>query len=214
MEEEPLFEERKEENAITNVNKLHEGGSLLIDITVFGSLLKAFFDSTDRRIKKRQVEKLLNNHEWFNHYCSKKTNRRVLSESSFIEHTHELETAIKLTEVNYDVIFAPKGLFKRDDKKFDVFLLREYILLKADLKAIVSKNPDTIARRIKEGCDQAPRIILDVKSDISAKTLIDGLRSGGSKNALLLEILLFYKNKFYILSKNQVLGKNIYSIIK
>jgi len=214
MEDKPLFEEHKEENAIISINKVSEGGFLLIDITLFASVVKAFFDSTDKKIKKRQVDKLLGNSEWVEHYINKKTNRKVLSESFFIEHKHELETAIKLTEVNYDVIFAPRGLFKRDDKKFDVFLLREHILLKADLKTITSKNPDTIARRIKDGSDQASKIILDIRSDVSTKTLIDGLRSGSTKNALLQEILLFNRNKFYVLSKKQILGKNIYSIIK
>jgi len=214
MEEPFPLEEHKKDITIVQLGKSDGGHCFLIDITLFGSLLKAFFDSTDRKLKRRQADKLLNNQNWINHYYNKKTNRKVLSESESIEHAHELATAIKITEVNYDVIFAPKGLFKRNDKKFDIFLLRDHIILKADLKTITSKNPDTIARRIKDGSDQASRIILDIRSDIQAGTLIDGLRSGSSKNDLLVEVLLFYRNKFYVLDKKQILGKNIYSLIK
>ena len=116
--------------------------------------------------------------------------------------------------MNYDVIFAPKGLFKPSDKKFDIFLLKEHILLKADLKMIMSKNPDTIAKRIKGGCDQAPRVVVDIRSDITVKDLIDGLRSASFKNSILAEILLFYRNTFYVLTKELVLSKRINKIIK
>src|ERR1700754_4625211 len=148
---------------------------LLLDITLFTSLIKNFFEATDRKSKKNRIQQLLNSHKWFEHYYDKKTGRKVLSESGIIEYVHELETAIKLTKANYDVIFTPKGFFNRTEKKFDIFILRDHILLKADLKEIFSINPLTIAKRIKEGCDQAPRVVLDIKSDIHKLDLIDGL---------------------------------------
>jgi hypothetical protein len=178
------------------------------------SLIKLFDESADRKTRKEQIHNILNNNKWIEHYCDKKTGRRVLSENKLLQYDHELATAIKLAQVNYDVIFAPKGLFKPEDKKFDISLLKEHVLLKADMKMIMSKSPDTIAKRIKSGCDQAPRIVVDIKSDISNKNLIDGLRSASTKNAILKEIFLLHKNAFYILPKNILLSKRIYDVIK
>ena len=189
-------------------------GLLLIDITGFLYLVKTFYNAANKEVKKKQIEKLLNDYNWFEHYLDKKHVTKVLSESGVIEHEHEIRTAILLAKVNYTVVFAPKGMFKREDKKFDVFLIRGTVMLKADLKTVTTKNPDTIAKRIKEGCDQAPRIVLDVKSDIEIKALIDGLQSGSIKNNLLKEVLLFYRSKFYILPKNLILSRRIYSILK
>lgn len=137
-----------------------------------------------------------------------------MCESDYIEHVHEKKTVNLLIEFDYDVVFAPKAMFKRDEKKFDIFLIRDTIILKADLKAVTSKNPDTIAKRIIEGSGQASRVVLDICSDIERNQLIDGLRSGVERNKLIVEILLIYKNRFYRLSKNLILSTNIYGIIK
>ncbi len=116
--------------------------------------------------------------------------------------------------MDYDVVFAPAGIFPRGGKRFDIYLLKDIIILEADLKCISSKNPLTIAYRIKEGSEQASRVVLDVKSIIQAKDLIDGLRSGTGKNSLIKEVLLFYRNKFYILPVNLIWSKRIFDILK
>jgi hypothetical protein len=79
--------------------------------------------------------------------------------------------------------------------------------MKADLKCISTTLPDTIAKRIISGSEQAARIVLDVKSTISPDALIDGLRSGTGKNDRIKEIILFYKNKFYRLHKKLIWSK-------
>ena len=188
--------------------------SLFIDISIVIAILYNCFNAKSIISKKIEIEKLLNIIDWEELYKNKKTNRRILCESSTLEHSHELITAMALTQVNYDVLFAPKGLFNRSDKKFDVFLIRDHVILKADLKCISSKNPDTIANRIKSGSNQATRIVIDINSDIDYKKLIDGLRSGVSKNNLIKEILLFYNHKFYRLSCKIILSKNVYKILK
>lgn len=213
MTDEELQEPGEERPVIVNYSD-NKGRFLLIDITVFISILKSFYESADKRIKKAQIERIVNSGEWIEHYYDKTSGRKVLAETELIEHEHELLTAIKLAQVNYDVVFAPKGLFSRESKKYDVFLIREYVLLKADLKAITSKNPDTIADRIKGGCDQASRVVLDIMSDIEIKKLVEGLRSGSYKNNLLKEIFLFYRNRFYVLPKNLIVSKKIFNLIQ
>jgi len=186
---------------------------LLLNISLFAAAIKACREAVTARIRRAEIQKLLAI-GWFEHYKDKKTGRRVLSESNFIEHDHEKRTAICLAQMNYDVIFAPAGMFQRGKKKFDIYLLRDTVILEADLKCISSKNPLTIAYRIKEGSEQASRVVVDIKSDIYTNDLIDGLRSGTGKNNLIKEIFLFYKNKFYILPKNLIWSKQIYNILK
>jgi hypothetical protein len=105
-------------------------------------------------------------------------------------------------------------MFTREQKKFDIFLLKDSVILKADLKSITSKNPDTIAKRIIGGSDQASRVVIHINSDIERKDLIDGLRSGVERNGLIKEILLFYKGKYYRLPKNLILSREIFRILK
>jgi hypothetical protein len=187
--------------------------TLLVDITAFMKLLSACFEAASKQIRKAQIQKLLTSCDWIEHYRDKSSGKRVLAESPTLDYKHELFTTIALTKVNYDVVFAPKGMFKRGDKKFDVFLIKEHAILKADLKYITSKNPNTIANRIKEGCDQASRVVIDIASDISVRDLIDGLRSGAFKNKLLLQLFLFYKGGFYILNREIIESKHIHGLI-
>lgn len=187
--------------------------SLLVNIDFFVVPLKAFYNAVDARERKNQIKKILEAKDWFEHYRDKHTGRRVLSESSVIEYDHERLTAICLAQVNYDVVFAPKGIFQRNDKKFDIYLLRDNIILEADLKCILSKRPDTMAKRIINGSNQAARVVLDIRSNIQSRDLIDGLRTGTGKNNLVKEILLFYKGKFYQLPKSLIWSKKIFQVL-
>jgi hypothetical protein len=126
---------------------------------------------------------------------------RILALSDWCEHYKDKQTGRRV-------------LSERDQKRFDVYLLRDTIILEADLKCIFSKNPDTIGNRIVSGSDQASREVLDIRSDLQLNDLIDGLRSGTGKNKLIKEILLFYKNGLYILPKNLIWSKRIFDILK
>ena len=194
----------------------YEPGSSFLwsDITGLVALFQTCFEKITAAKKKKQITALLADSKWFEHYRDKSSKRRVLSETELIEHQHELTTAIALAQINYDVIFAPRAMFNREEKKFDIFLLRDTVILKADLKSITSKNPDTIAKRIKGGSDQASRIVVHINSDIEKKNLIDGLRSGVERNSLIKEILLFYKNRFYRLPKTLIISREIYKVLK
>jgi hypothetical protein len=139
---------------------------LLVDITFFISAIKACYKGANVRARKNEIQRILAAADWYVHYTDKKTGRRVLSESILIEHEHERRTAIALAQMNYDVVFAPAGIFQRGGKKFDIYLLKDTIILEADLKCISSKNPLTITYRIKEGAEQASRVVLDRKGII------------------------------------------------
>lgn len=186
---------------------------LLVNIEFFVLAIKAFYKAANARERKDQIKRILKAKDWVEHYKDKSTGRRVLSESSVIEYDHEKRTAICLTQVNYDVVFAPKGIFRRDDKKFDVYLLNDNTILEADLKCISSKQSFAISNRIIAGSNQAPRVVLDIRSNISSKDLIDGLRSGTGRNNLIKEVLLFYKGKFFRLPRNLIWSKKIFQVL-
>jgi hypothetical protein len=168
----------------------------------------------NKHSKEKDIKKLLSMEGLLNHHTDKETRRIVMASCEKFEFDHEHHTAKKLASVNYDVVLVPKGYFRRDNKKFDVFLCRGHIFLESDLKCINTSNPDTVADRIIEGSEQSSRIVMDVVSKISKNNLIDGLRSGSVRNDELLEIMLFYGSGFYCLPKTQILSKNIFKVIK
>ncbi|MBN8836336.1 MAG: hypothetical protein J0I09_03700 [Sphingobacteriia bacterium] len=215
MQNDILTEEFDDENEERIEIEFEKSSStiLFVDITVFATLVKSCYEAADKKLKQKQIAKLLSAEDLCEHYCDKKTKRRVLSEFDEIEHAHERITAIYLAQADYDVLFAPKGMFKRDQKKFDIYLLKDAVILEADLKSISSKNPDTIANRIKGGEAQAKRVVVHIVSDVDYKTLIDGLRGGVEKSSII-EILLIYKKKFYRLSKTLILSKKIFEVLK
>jgi hypothetical protein len=187
---------------------------LLIDITLFISIIRAYYNAVTLKNRKLEVQKLLSLSHWHEHYKDKKTGRRVLSESNRIEHEHERNTAIHLAQMNYDIVFAPGGMFQRGAKKFDIYLLRDSIILEADLKCISSQSPLTIAYRVREGSEQASRVVVQITSDLDSKILIQAFRNASYRNRLLKEILLIYKRKFYRLPKTLIMSDRIFDIIK
>lgn len=189
-------------------------GIVWSDFTGLIALFHACFERISATQRKKQIERLLSAANWFEHYKDKTTGRRVLAEDEKMEFPDELVTAIVLTQINYDVVFAPRAMFRQEEKKFDIFLIRDTIILKADLKFVTGKNPNTIAQRIIKGSEQAPRVVIHINSDFEKKDLIDGLRSGVERNNLIKEVLLIYKRKFYRLTKLQIVSKNIFKILK
>lgn len=182
--------------------------------------LRAFKESVikikvaNKVFKQSEISNILVSKGMFTSFYHRATGRIVVTANPKFDYPHEKITAEKLAGENYDVIFVPKGYFKRHEKKFDVFLCRDHIFLEADLKYITSSNPDTIAKKIKGGSEQASRLILDLHNNIKRKALIDGLRSGCERNGLLTEILLFYNTRFYCLPKTRILSRKIFEVIK
>jgi hypothetical protein len=166
------------------------------------------------RSAQAEINKILSLSAWKERYKDHSTGRRVLSEKAAIEYDHELRTAICLAQMHYDIIFAPLGMFQRDQKKFDVYLIKNTVLLEADLKCITSMNPDTISKRIIGGSEQASRLVVDIRSNILSVNLIDGLRSGTEKNPLIKEILLLYRKRLYVLPKTLICSKRIFEVLK
>lgn len=198
----------------TGHDPVDKGRLLFFDITLFTSLLKLCFEAIGVKQKQAAIKKLLSSFEWVLLYQDKTSGCSVYAERAELEHKHELKTAKALAQKGYDVLFSPKAMFQRTEKRFDIFLIRDHIILKADLKSISSKAIAPMANRIKNGADQAPRIVIDIVSDINKRDLINGLRKGVQKSSILIEILLFYNSRFYRLNRNEILSKKIYKLIK
>lgn len=174
---------------------------------------KCLHSSTSKK-RHSAIEDLLNSSIWFILYRDKKTHRKVYAEKEIILHSHEMETAKALCAVDFDILFTPDCLFAKTEKRFDVFLIRDHVILKAELKNISSQKPNTITKRITEGAEQSSRLVLNILSNIERKTLIDGLQSGTYKNEKVKEILLFYNSRFYRLRRGQIISRRIFNIIK
>lgn len=183
------------------------------DINAFNAIIQEIKHG-NRSERELQIKRLYKLPGLICHHFNKVTKRTVWASYDRFEFPHEFHTSIKLTTVNYDVMLVPKGYFKREEKKFDVFLSSQHIFIEADLKCITTNNVDTIGKRIKEGSRQANRIVLDITSVIKKYDLIDGLRLGCQRNNDLKEIMLFYNSRFYRLFTTQILAKGIYKIIE
>lgn len=170
--------------------------------------------AANKQEKTEEIKRLLLTAGLKKHYENKGTNCVVMAICDQFEFQHEFHTCIKLADQGYNVVLLPNGYFTRNEKKFDVFLCRNHMLIESDLKCINTKNPDTIAVRIKGGSEQASRLVLDIASNIEKMPLIDGLKSGCERNAIIEEIMLFYNGNFYRLPKNQIESRNIYRVIE
>ena len=186
---------------------------LFIDVAGFAALVHSCFGKVHRVYKRAQIRRILEEYDWMVHYEDKVTGRRVLAEGK-IEHEHEKDTAVFLAQMDYDVVFAPAGMFIKREKRFDVFLIRNTSILKADIKTIYTKSPNNIGKRIKEGSEQASRVIINIASNVKKRILIDGLRRGVQRNKLIEEIILIYKGRLYRLSTSVIQGPLVFEIIK
>jgi hypothetical protein len=126
----------------------------------------------------------------------------------------EKQTAIKLSKEGYHVVFPSerqiKGIKKttndNSDSINDVYLYdkKTYLQRKADIKTIHGASPETISKHIIKGSQQAPVVVMDITGNISKYKLIEGIRSGWTKNT---KIIIFnYKGQWYEVTK-----KNVYN---
>jgi hypothetical protein len=180
----------------------------------FLKLLTRCFETSIARDRQTAISELLAFKDWAIIYQDKKTHRKIYSENAVAIKFHEIETAKALCSVNFDILFTPDHMFAKREKRFDIFLIRDHIILKAELKSISSKNPDTIAKRIIEGSEQSTRLVLDIISNVEKKILIDALQSGIHSNRKVKEILLFYNSRFYRFQRDQIKSRRIINIIK
>lgn len=100
----------------------------ILDIIAFISAITAYYNSTDVKGRQKAIQKVLNLEDWHEHYRDRKTGRRVLSELPGFKHLKELRSAILLAQTDYDVVFAPSAMFRREEKKFDIYLLRDTLV--------------------------------------------------------------------------------------
>lgn len=176
-------------------------------------MLHSWVQAVGARNKRKAIEQLLASHDWIILHINRDTGCSIYTEKKDMDHALEIHTARALTAMDYDVLFAPAAMFSREEKRFDVFLIRAHVMLKADLKTVSSKNPNTIAKSITGGAEQASRRVLDIVSDISVRDLVDGLCSGIAGQKGLVEIMVFYRNRFHVLRKQDIIGKRIYKIL-
>src|SRR5258708_20135270 len=105
VEEELPSDESREDRAVELGFEPARDSFLLLNISLFSAAIKACREAINARIRRNEIQKLLAA-DWFEHYRDKKTGRRVLSESKFIEHDHKKRPSIFLPQIIYNLIFA------------------------------------------------------------------------------------------------------------
>lgn len=190
-------------------------GELYTDVTGFVSIIKSIIETGQKAVRIRLINELKTDKDLVSAYINKDFGTQIFKHEPTKILSHELDTAKKLTEVNFDVIFAPKGMFKTRDKKFDIFAIyKDKYLIKADLKANFEPTKNSIFKLVESGNKQAEHIVLDINSEISKNDLIDGLRSGLMAGKNVKSVMLFYKKQFFNLDRNAIFSKVIYKLLK
>jgi hypothetical protein len=188
---------------------------LFSDITGFVSTIKIIFESANKVKKREYVRKLKNDKDLKSIYINPDTSQQVYKHiyTSVLE--HEMNTAVKLTLYGYDVVFAPKGMFKRNEKRFDIFLIKNNeVVIKADLKSNFEGTVNSISNSIVAGNEQAENIVIDFLSNIHYKNLIDGLRMGLKASSKIKNLIIFYKKEYYAFDRSIIFSKQIYRLLK
>ena len=193
----------------------YKSGVLFSDVTGFVSIIKSIIDNRHLATRQNLIQELLTDKDLFSVYINADNGRQIFKHEYTIILDHELSTAKKLTEVSFDVIFAPKGMFKRGQKRFDIYAVhKDGNLIKADLKANFEPTKNSIFNSIKSGGKQAGHIVLEIKSAIQIEDLISGLKEGCRDEKNVKTIMLFYKKRFFNLDRNTILSKRIYKLLK
>lgn len=190
-------------------------GVLFSDVTGFVLIIKSIIDNRHLVTRQKLIQELLTDKDLFSVYINAENGNQIFKHEYTLILDHELSTAEKLTGVGFDIIFAPKGMFKRGQKRFDIYAIRKNgILFKADLKANFEPTKNSIFNAIKSGGKQADHIVLEIKSAIQIEDLISGLEEGCRDEKNVKTIMLFYKKRFFNLDRNTILSKRIYKLLK
>jgi len=184
------------------------------DVTGFVTTINSIISSTQNNIAKREIIKLKADKELDVTFTNPDTGRQILKHSYTKPLDHEFVTAKKLTDVDFDVIFAPKSMFGKKDKKFDVFILSDVHITKADLKANFTPKSNAIYKSLESGAGQAKNIVIDINSKIGKDELIDGLRNGVKDFPKIKKVLLFYRKKYHELDRRTIFSKSIYRLLE
>jgi hypothetical protein len=188
---------------------------LYSDITGFLYLIHSVLTNNKKIARQQYILALKSDKDLQSVFINSRTGKQIFKHESTKVLEHELSTAIKLTDINNDVIFTPKGMFKRGEKRFDIYLLRnDESIIRADLKTNIVPTKNAIYKLIQAGDKQADNIVLDIHSSIKSENLIQGLKEGLKSTKNLKSVLLFYKRKYYYLNTKTIMSKRIYKILK
>jgi hypothetical protein len=195
--------------------KFQSSRALYSDLTVFISIIQSIIELRQKVLRRKLIHELLMDKDLISIYINKDFATQIFKHIPTKILDHEFAAAIKLTEVQYDVIFAPKGMFKRGQKRFDIFVIqKDGVLINADLKTNFEPSKNAIYNLIKSGGKQADHIVLDIRSSIPVDGLVSGLKEGLRDEKRVKSVMLFYKKHFFNLDRNTILSKRIYKLLK
>lgn len=193
-------------------------GIILFDplgIKTFSDLTKNMIEKVAPTIRERGLKNYLshNKHETFVYRTIKKEKANIHIIQGAEYNQSEFHIAEKLVKSGQHVLFPNQGDLGKK-RKNDVFIydIKTFFQRNVELKSLFGETADTISSQIISGSGQSNIIAYDVQSNIKRNWLIQGLRSGWTKNTK--KILLNWMGQWYEIDKELLFSNNIYRILK
>lgn len=183
-------------------------GNLNIDIAGFNAL-KDLIGKSATKVRKNNVAKIkkLNGMEEIYTFKGKgvyKPDDRKISED-------ELLAAKKAVEAGIEMIFSSPSEFSKVGGKtppnFDTYIVgKNYKLYPADIKSNFTGTSNSIQQSIVASKNQSPTVIIDLRSKVKLKDLVEGINAGFIDNSEAKRVIVLYKRMSAQYTRNQAIN--------
>jgi hypothetical protein len=172
-------------------------------IKTFADLTRNLSRKAAPEIRKRGFENYFKNSE-YQVFEYKEGNIYVIQGAKYND--TEFHIAEKLVKAGYHVVFPNEGDLGKG-RKNDVYLYdtKIYTQKKVELKSLFGNTAESVKSNLISGSGQASIIVYDIQLGIKKNWLIDGLRSGWTKDTK--KVMLNWKGQWYDINNQHVFEK-------
>jgi hypothetical protein len=172
-------------------------------VKTFADLTRNLTRKAAPEIRKRGFENYLKNSE-YQVFEYKEGNIYVIQGAKYND--TEFHIAGKLVKAGYHVLFPNEGDLGKG-RKNDLYLydVKTYAQTKVELKSLFGSTAESVKSNLISGSGQAGIIVYDIQSGIKKNWLIEGLRSGWTKDTK--KVMLSWKGRWYDINEKNVFEK-------
>ncbi len=182
------------------------GKKLFVDPTLLVSSIDKIYNAVTKKIRESEIKKLKGIDGMKKIYVNHDNDNEVHLPDDRIISVAEKQTAIKMTDAAYEIIFTSKGQFKRGDKQFDAYTIdqRTKKINNADFKENKTGTPNSIFKNFESAAKQADNLVIDLVTKMTKTDLIEGLRLGRRNFKEIKFIVILYRNNAYKFPANYI----------
>jgi hypothetical protein len=193
-------------------------GNLYFDplgIKTFADLTANLAKKVAPAMRKKGLENYLkdNRHESYTYrtQSGKRTYIYVIHGADY--NKSEFHIAEKLAKSGQHVLFPRQGDLGKK-RKNDVFLYdsKTFAQQKVELKSLFGDTAESVKSNLISGSGQASVIAYDIQSTIKKNWLVDGLRTGWTKDTK--RVMLNWKGQWYDVKKTVLFTQAIYDLLR